>query len=166
MSPANRTAKRIFTLSDDALIREQLVTGLGLKTLETMLRVSRERYASTPLYRWSCRPATGAAEASVWRAEVTRVKPLSNVWANKNAALCSGRRSRYGEQLCLIGVAPLISLWRKRIGPPALRSTSRYGFQPSHWLTRLAKRRQLGSLSVAKPALVHQIRAPIRGSFQ
>ena len=34
--------KRNFTSSDDALIREQPVTGLGLNTLETMLRTSRE----------------------------------------------------------------------------------------------------------------------------
>ena len=33
---------RYFTPSDDALIREQPVTGIGLKTLEKMLRTSRE----------------------------------------------------------------------------------------------------------------------------
>src|SRR5262252_5343473 len=93
-------------------------------------------------------------------------KAAQQCLSEQNAALCSGRRSRYGEQLCLIGVAPLISLWRKRIGCPASRSTSRYGYQQSHWLTRLAKRRQLGSSSVVKPAPVHQIHAPIRGSFQ
>jgi hypothetical protein len=38
----NKNRKRIFTPSDDALIREQPVTGIGLKTLETMLRTSRE----------------------------------------------------------------------------------------------------------------------------
>ena len=34
--------KRNFTLLDDALIREQPVTGIGLKTLEKMLAISRE----------------------------------------------------------------------------------------------------------------------------
>ena len=43
MSLVKPHRKRIFTPSDDALIREQPVTGLGLKTLETMLRTSRER---------------------------------------------------------------------------------------------------------------------------
>jgi hypothetical protein len=33
---------RYFTPSDDALIREQPVTGIGLKTLEKLLRTSRE----------------------------------------------------------------------------------------------------------------------------
>jgi len=97
MSPGKPNRKRVFTPSDDALIREQPVTCLGLKTLETMLRTSRE----TPLRRadelgvslavsehdeavdtrvlrcnrWSRGPATGTAEASAWRrAEVTRVK--------------------------------------------------------------------------------------------
>jgi len=42
MSPGKLNRKRIFTPSDDALIREEPVTGLGLKTLETMLRTSRE----------------------------------------------------------------------------------------------------------------------------
>ena len=42
MSSGKLNRKRIFTPSDDALIREQPVTGLGLKTLETMLRTSRE----------------------------------------------------------------------------------------------------------------------------
>ena len=34
--------KRIFTPSEDALIVQQLVTGIGLKTLATMLHTSRE----------------------------------------------------------------------------------------------------------------------------
>jgi len=38
----NKQRKRNFTPSDDTLIREQPVTGIGLKTLETMLRVSRD----------------------------------------------------------------------------------------------------------------------------
>jgi hypothetical protein len=38
----NKNRKRIFTPSDDALIREQPVTGIGLKTLETVLHTSRE----------------------------------------------------------------------------------------------------------------------------
>jgi hypothetical protein len=42
MSPGTSNRKRIFTPSDDAMIREQPVTGIGLKTLETMLRTSRE----------------------------------------------------------------------------------------------------------------------------
>jgi hypothetical protein len=42
MSPGNPNRKRIFTPSDDALIREQPVTGIGLKALETMLRTTRE----------------------------------------------------------------------------------------------------------------------------
>ena len=42
MSPGKLNRKRIFTPSDDALIREQPVTGLGLKILETVLRTSRE----------------------------------------------------------------------------------------------------------------------------
>ena len=36
----NKHRKRNFTPSDDTLIREQPVTGIGLKTLKTMLRVS------------------------------------------------------------------------------------------------------------------------------
>jgi hypothetical protein len=35
--------RRNFTPSDDALILEQLVTRVGLKTLATMLRTSQER---------------------------------------------------------------------------------------------------------------------------
>jgi hypothetical protein len=42
MSAGKRNGKRIFTQSDDALIREQPVSGIGLKALETMLRTSRE----------------------------------------------------------------------------------------------------------------------------
>jgi hypothetical protein len=42
MSPGTSSRKRIFTPSDDAMIREQRVTGNGLKTLETMLRTSRD----------------------------------------------------------------------------------------------------------------------------
>jgi hypothetical protein len=42
MSPSKPNRKRIFTPSDDALIRERPVTGISLKTLETMLRTSRE----------------------------------------------------------------------------------------------------------------------------
>jgi hypothetical protein len=42
MSPGKLNRKRIFTLSDDALIRQQPVTGMGLKTLETMLGTNRE----------------------------------------------------------------------------------------------------------------------------
>src|SRR5262249_12277075 len=42
MLPGKPHRKRIFTPSDDALIREQPATGLGLKTLETMLRTSRD----------------------------------------------------------------------------------------------------------------------------
>ncbi len=42
MSPGTSSRKRIFTPSDDAMIREQPVTGIGLKTLETMLRTSRD----------------------------------------------------------------------------------------------------------------------------
>jgi hypothetical protein len=38
----NKQRKRNFTPSDDTLIREQPVTGIGLKTLETMLRISRD----------------------------------------------------------------------------------------------------------------------------
>jgi hypothetical protein len=40
MNSKNR--KRNFTPSDDVLIREQPVTGIGLRTLETMLRTNRE----------------------------------------------------------------------------------------------------------------------------
>ena len=47
MSPGTSNRKRIFTPSDDAMIREQPVTGIGLKTLEKMLRTSRE----TPMRR-------------------------------------------------------------------------------------------------------------------
>jgi len=42
MSPGTSNRKRIFTPSDDAMIREQPVTGIGLKTLETKLHTSRE----------------------------------------------------------------------------------------------------------------------------
>ena len=38
----NKHRKRDFTPSDDTLIREQPVTGIGLKTLKTMLHVSQE----------------------------------------------------------------------------------------------------------------------------
>lgn len=38
----NKHRKRNFTPSDDILIQEQPLTGIGLKTLETMLHVSRE----------------------------------------------------------------------------------------------------------------------------
>jgi hypothetical protein len=37
-----KNGKRIFTPSDDALIREQPIAGVDLKTLETMLGTSRE----------------------------------------------------------------------------------------------------------------------------
>jgi len=37
----NKHPKRNFTPSDDTLIREQPVTGIGLKTLATMLHVSQ-----------------------------------------------------------------------------------------------------------------------------
>jgi hypothetical protein len=42
MSPGTSNRKRIFTPSDDAMVREQPVTGIGLKTLETKLYTSRE----------------------------------------------------------------------------------------------------------------------------
>ena len=42
MSPGTSNRKGIFTPSDDAMIREQPVTGIGLKTLETMLPTIRE----------------------------------------------------------------------------------------------------------------------------
>jgi hypothetical protein len=42
MSPGTSNRKRIFTPSDDAMIREQPITGIGLKTLETKLHTSRE----------------------------------------------------------------------------------------------------------------------------
>ena len=42
MSPGKPNRKRIFTPSDDSLIREQPVIGTGLRTLEKMLRTSRE----------------------------------------------------------------------------------------------------------------------------
>jgi hypothetical protein len=38
----NTQKRRNFTASDDALILEQPVTGIGLKTLEKLLRTSRE----------------------------------------------------------------------------------------------------------------------------
>jgi hypothetical protein len=38
----NNPRKRNFTPSDDTLIREQPVTGIGLNTLETILRISRD----------------------------------------------------------------------------------------------------------------------------
>jgi hypothetical protein len=38
----NKHRKRNFTPSDDTLIREQPVTGIGLKALEAMLHISRE----------------------------------------------------------------------------------------------------------------------------
>ena len=38
----NKQQRRNFTPSDDALILEQPVTGIGLKTLEKLLRTSRE----------------------------------------------------------------------------------------------------------------------------
>jgi hypothetical protein len=42
MSTGKPNRKKIFTPSDDALIREQPITGMGLKTLETMLGTNRE----------------------------------------------------------------------------------------------------------------------------
>ena len=39
----NKQYRRNFTRSDDALILEQPVTGIGLKTLSTMLHISQER---------------------------------------------------------------------------------------------------------------------------
>ena len=39
----NKQHTRIFARSDDALILEQPVTRIGLKTLATMLRTSQER---------------------------------------------------------------------------------------------------------------------------
>ena len=39
----NKKLTRNFTLSDDALIMEQPVTRIGLRTLATMLRASQER---------------------------------------------------------------------------------------------------------------------------
>ena len=39
---SNKQRKRNFTPSDDTLIREQPVTGIGLNTLETILRISRD----------------------------------------------------------------------------------------------------------------------------
>ena len=39
----NKQQRRNFTRSDDALILEQPVTRIGLKTLATMLRTSQER---------------------------------------------------------------------------------------------------------------------------
>ncbi|HEX4991232.1 MAG TPA: hypothetical protein VFW91_20835 [Candidatus Binatia bacterium] len=39
----NKHRRKNFTPSDDKLIREQPVSGIGLTTLGTMLRVSRER---------------------------------------------------------------------------------------------------------------------------
>ena len=39
----NKQHTRIFARSDDALILEQPVTRIGLKTLATMLRASQER---------------------------------------------------------------------------------------------------------------------------
>jgi hypothetical protein len=38
----NQHRRTNFTPSDDALIRKQPVTGIGIKTLATMLRTSRE----------------------------------------------------------------------------------------------------------------------------
>jgi hypothetical protein len=85
-----KNGKRIFTPSDDALIREQPVTGIGLKTLETMLGTSRgalmrradelgvsldDHYEAVstpgdPLHRWTRRPVIGTVEASARRPEV------------------------------------------------------------------------------------------------
>jgi hypothetical protein len=39
----NKQDKRYFTPSDDALIRQQPVTRIGIKTLATMLHTSQER---------------------------------------------------------------------------------------------------------------------------
>ena len=38
----NRHRKKNFTASDDALIRQQPMSGVGLQTLESMLRTNRE----------------------------------------------------------------------------------------------------------------------------
>jgi len=48
--------KKNFTPSDDALIREQPVTGIGLNLLATTLRTSRDtvmRRADQLAFRWS-----------------------------------------------------------------------------------------------------------------
>jgi 2-phosphoglycerate kinase len=42
MSPGKLNSRRIFTPSDDALIRHQPFTGMGLKTLEAMLHTNQE----------------------------------------------------------------------------------------------------------------------------
>jgi hypothetical protein len=48
--------RRNFTPTDDALIRQQPVTGMGLKQLETLLHTNREalmRRAVELTFRWS-----------------------------------------------------------------------------------------------------------------
>ena len=40
---SNKHPKRNLTASDDKLIREQPISGIGLTALQTMLHVSRER---------------------------------------------------------------------------------------------------------------------------
>jgi hypothetical protein len=86
----NKPYRRNFTPSDDALILEQPVTRIGLKTLATMLHTSHETLMrradelgvslaisltrlstrGAPSQRWTRRPATGTAEASTRRPEV------------------------------------------------------------------------------------------------
>ena len=51
----NKIYRRNFTPSDDALIMEQPVTRIGLRTLATMLRTSTEtlmRRAANSAFRW------------------------------------------------------------------------------------------------------------------
>ena len=92
----NKQQTRNFTPSDDALIKEQPVTRIGLKTLATMLHVSQEKVMrradelgvslaisddyegavdtrAPPLQRLFRRPATRTAEARARRPEVNIV---------------------------------------------------------------------------------------------
>jgi hypothetical protein len=87
----NNHRKRNFTPSDDTLIREQPVTGIGLNTLEAILRISRDTlmrradelgvtllvsddrdgaHAKAPPYRGTRRSVTGTIEGGAWRPEV------------------------------------------------------------------------------------------------
>ena len=92
LSMDNRHRKKNFTPSDDALIRQQPMSGVGLQILETMLRTNREALmrravqlgvsldisddhdravdTSAPLQRRTCRPATRTAAAGTRRSEV------------------------------------------------------------------------------------------------
>ena len=103
----NKQHTKNFAQSDDALILDQPVTGIGIKTLATMLHTSEERVMrradelgvslaindvydaavdTRTLRLWSRRPASGTAEAGTRRPEVNTSRvPRISVCSHDNA---------------------------------------------------------------------------------